>query len=77
MPLVEIFCAIMLVRQYQNNPFFLLDIALDSNLDVEQLPEAVPSGNFKAVSIPENSTFVAFDLETTDLGLFVCLFDCL
>ncbi|XP_055999895.1 uncharacterized protein LOC130046463 [Ostrea edulis] len=52
------------------------DIALDSNLDVEQLPEAVPSGNFKAVSIPENSTFVAFDLETTDLVCeFILLFE--
>lgn len=38
---------------------------------MEHLPEAVPRGNFKPVATEENSTFITFDLETTDLGTLI------
>ena len=47
---------------------FFLGIGLSGDTDVEHLPEAVPSGNFKPVQVEGNATFIAFDLETTDLG---------
>ncbi|XP_062607534.1 uncharacterized protein LOC134269349 [Saccostrea cucullata] len=42
-------------------------IGLTVDADVEHLPEAVPQGNFKPVPAGENTTFIVFDLETTDL----------
>ncbi|XP_048251367.1 uncharacterized protein LOC124145379 [Haliotis rufescens] len=38
-----------------------------TNVDVEQLPEAVPRGKFATVSAGREATVITFDLETTDL----------
>ncbi|XP_048257443.1 uncharacterized protein LOC124114456 isoform X1 [Haliotis rufescens] len=38
-----------------------------TNVDVEQLPEAVPRGKFATVSAGKEATVITFDLETTDL----------
>lgn len=35
---------------------------------MEDLPEAVLKGHFKAVPARDKATFIAFDVETTDLG---------
>ncbi|XP_048252502.1 uncharacterized protein LOC124121067 [Haliotis rufescens] len=41
-----------------------------TNVDVEQLPEAVPRGKFATVSAGKEATVITFDLETTDLSKF-------
>lgn len=38
-----------------------------ADADVEHLPEVVPQGHFKPVPARDKATFIAFDLETTDL----------
>lgn len=48
---------------------FISEIGLQSEVDVENIPDAVPRGDFKPLKIehPE-PTFVVLDLETTDLS---------
>ena len=44
-----------------------------ANVDVEKLPDSVPRGNFKPVTISSgNPTFIMFDLETTSLSKSTC-----
>ena len=42
---------------------------------MEHLPEAVRRGNFKPVATEKKSTFITFDLETTDFGYINNLID--
>jgi len=45
-------------------------IGLQESVDIEQLPEPVPRGQFKPVKLTQGDpTFITFDLETTDLSM--------
>lgn len=45
-------------------------IGHDADTDIESLPEAIPRGIFKPITLIEGAaaSFVTFDLETTDLS---------
>ncbi|XP_033759588.1 uncharacterized protein LOC117341837 [Pecten maximus] len=44
------------------------EIGLEEQVDIEKIPDPVPRGNFKPVTIPSRApSIVVFDLETTDL----------
>lgn len=48
------------------------EIALEDDVDIEKIPDAVPRGDFKPLVLDTSSnssfTFVVVDLETTDLS---------
>ncbi|XP_078315790.1 uncharacterized protein LOC111101571 [Crassostrea virginica] len=45
------------------------EIAMADNVDIEKIPDAVPRGVFKRITLPRDAKpiFITFDLETTDL----------
>ena len=53
--------------------FNVTGIGHEENPDVDQLPDAVPRGNFNPVQeIPGSEhSIITFDLETTDLSMFL------
>ena len=63
----HIFFFFFFLPNYQNIVSFL-EVAHDVGADVEQLPEAVPRGDYKAVPATDASTFIAFNLQTTDIS---------
>ena len=45
------------------------EIALQDEVDLEKIPDAVPRGDFKPLQLDSsNQTFIVLDLETTDLS---------
>ena len=48
---------------------FTIGVGHSANVDIEKLPDAVPRGNFKAVTVENGQpTIITIDLETTDLS---------
>ena len=47
---------------------FLIGVGLDDDVDIDKIPEPVPSGVFKSVSPSGEPTYIAFDCGTTDLS---------
>ena len=48
----------------------IVGIGHEEDVDIDQLPDAVPRGVFKPVSAKQDSaTYVIMDLETTDLSM--------
>lgn len=43
-------------------------IGHEDTVDVEQIPDAIPRGNFKRVTFHGKPTVISFDLETTGLS---------
>ena len=46
---------------------------MDTEVDIEELPDAVPRAEFKPVLSPGKPTLIAIDLETTDLSMICFL----
>lgn len=63
-----ILCFILL--DYLLHISVLLGIGHEEDVDTEQLPDAVPKGNFAAEKLPADATatLVVFNLETTYLS---------
>ena len=52
---------------------FTSGVGLDKDVDKEELPDAVPRGEFKPIVLSSGEpTLVAIDLETTDLSKISC-----
>ena len=47
---------------------FQIGVGHDDDVDIDNIPEPVPRGVFKPVSPSGEPTYIAFDLETTDLS---------
>lgn len=51
---------------------FFLEIGLADEVDIVQVPDPVPRGVFKPITLSSGSpSLVVFDLETTDLSKFI------
>ncbi|XP_053379877.1 three-prime repair exonuclease 1-like isoform X2 [Mercenaria mercenaria] len=60
----------MLNRMSQRLPLYQITVAgigHGDNVDVEQIPDSIPRGNFKPVQLPGPPAVISFDLETTGL----------
>ena len=44
-------------------------IGHEENPDVDNLPDAIPRGQFKPVKIEGKPSIITFDIETTDLSM--------
>ena len=46
----------------------IAEIAVADNVDIEKIPDAVPRGVFKRITLPRDakSIFITFDPKTTD-----------
>jgi len=56
---------------------FVTEIGHVDDADIERLPDPVPRGDFRPISLPSGeATYIAFDLETTGLSkhLHSCCF---
>lgn len=58
-------------NSYHNKTFFL-EIGLEDEVDIVQVPDPVPRGVFKPITLYSGSpSLVVFDLDTTDLSKFI------
>ncbi|XP_053393563.1 uncharacterized protein LOC128555367 [Mercenaria mercenaria] len=60
----------MLNRMFRRLPLYQITVAgigHGDNVDVEQIPDSIPRGNFKPVQLPGPPTVISLDLETTGL----------
>ena len=55
----------------------IAEIAVADNVDIEKIPDAVPRGVFKRITLPRDAKpiFITFDLETTDLSKLLTSYD--
>lgn len=54
--------------------YAISEIALQADVDIEKVPDAVPRGDFKPLQLDSSElTFLVLDLETTDLSKYTII----
>ena len=57
-----------LYNVYKPKCYVYTGIGHKNTVDIVKVPDAIPRGNFKPVSFPDDATIITFDLETTGLS---------